>query len=317
MIAPVVLSLSLECMLSPYGPDWSVAEKTIVITGASDGIGRAACSALAGAGAHVVILGRNEAKTAAAARSIMGATGSRTVTWVIGDLSRQTVVHEVAEHIRDAHPVIDVLINNAGALFLQRDVTPDGFERTFALNHLAYFTLTALLLPSLAASRFTAQVINVASRAHKGARWNIHDLNLEHRYRGWLAYGNSKLANILFSKALARRVDSAKVAIQSLHPGLVSTRFAANNGSRGRLLRRLMDLGSISVEEGADTMVWLAGAPPQQLGTGSYWVKRTSERPSRQAQSVTLADELWQTSQELTQVDADAIIRNANIGRRA
>lgn len=316
MISPVVVSLSLECMFSAYGSNWSVAEKTIVITGASDGIGHAACSTLARAGARVVMVGRNEAKTAQAARRIMGTTGSRQISWFIGDLSRQAVVHEVAGALRAAHPVIDVLINNAGALFMNREVTPDGFERTFALNHLAYFTLASLLLPSLSASTTTAQVINVSSRAHVRAQWDSNNLNMNGRYRGWRAYANSKLANILFTRALAERVNPAMVAVQALHPGVVSTRFAANNGARGRLLRRIMDVGSISPEAGADTMVWLAGADAPQLGSGSYWVKRAAVNPSRQAQRVAFADELWETSKQFTTVDTDAIIDHANIGRR-
>lgn len=290
-------------------------DRTVVITGASDGIGRAAASSWAAAGANVVMIGRNEAKTSAAARAIMSATGSRRVTWDVADLSRQEAVRELAARLRDRLSCIDVLVNNAGALFIERKLTSEGLERTFALNHLAYFTLTLLLLDRL--SRFaipdapTARVLCVASRAHRDSRLTIDDLQNERQYRGWKAYANSKLANVLFTRALAARLDSTRVVVHALHPGVVSTRFAVNNGRRGRVLRRIMDVVSVSPEEGADTLVWLANSERALETSGDYWVKRKRIDPSARALDDVLRESLWYRSAELAGLNADAIVRDA------
>lgn len=316
LIAPVLFPLSVERILSSQEPFAAVFGKTIVVTGASDGIGRVAAQTLAAVGAHVIMVGRNEAKTVAAAQRIMSTTGSRTVTTAIADLSRLEAVQDLAEKLQTRHPHIDVLINNAGSLFLDYQLTADGFERTFALNHLAYFALSLRLLPALAAAQ-TARVINVSSRAHVNARLNVHDVQSPKSYRGWPAYGTSKLANILFTTAFARRLNPQRVAVHALHPGLVSTRFAANNGRRGRLLRRLMDLTSITPEQGADTMLWLAAVDPTTLGSGHYFVRRQGVTPSRAARDATLAESLWTLSEQCTGLNAHALITDAGVGRTA
>ncbi len=284
--------------------------RRIVITGASDGIGRSAARLFAASGAQVVMIGRNEAKTAAAARAIMSDLGTRNVTWEVADLSRQAAVRDLAQRLHDTAP-IDVLVNNAGALFLERELTAEGLERTFALNHLAYFTLTLLLLDRLAAAArpgAPARVINVSSRAHREARLSMADVQLEQHYAGWRAYANSKLANILFTRALARRVDPAKIVIHALHPGVVSTRFAVNNGRRGRMLRRIMDVVSITPDAGADTLVWLARDDRALASTGGYWVKRAPMDPSNPALDNELAEQLWQYSAECAGINADALV---------
>jgi NAD(P)-dependent dehydrogenase (short-subunit alcohol dehydrogenase family) len=284
-----------------------------VVTGASDGIGRAAASAYAAAGATVVMVGRSEAKTAAAARAIMAETGRRTVSWEVADLSRQEAVHELADRIRARCDRIDVLANNAGALFITRAETAEGLERTFALNHLAYFTLTLRLLDRLAAAATgrtddPARVFCVSSRAHRDARLDFDDLQGRLDYRGWRAYANSKLLNVLFARALATRLDPARIVVHSLHPGVVSTRFAVNNGRRGRILRRVMDVVSISPREGADTLVWLSSAAAARATTGSYWVKRARIEPSNAALDPQLAERAWNESAKLSQIDADALV---------
>lgn len=295
--------------------DTSMDDRTVVITGASDGIGRAAASAWAAAGASVVMIGRNEAKTSAAARAIMGATGSRRVTWDVADLTRQDAVRDLATRLRARLPRIDVLANNAGALFIERKLTAEGLERTFALNHLAYFTLTLLLLDRLFAPSAlhgdVARVLCVASRAHRDAQLSVDDLQNERQYRGWKAYANSKLANVLFTRALAARVDATRVVVHALHPGVVSTRFAVNNGRRGRVLRRIMDVVSVSPEEGADTLVWLANSEQAIESTGDYWVKRKRIDPSARALDNALADQLWYRSAELAGLDADAMVQHS------
>jgi NAD(P)-dependent dehydrogenase (short-subunit alcohol dehydrogenase family) len=294
--------------------DPSLAGRTIVVTGASDGIGKAAVRALVERGALVTLVGRNEAKTAAAARSIMSASGRRTVQWEIADLSQQEQVRALAGRLRAAHPQIHLLANNAGAMFLERSCTVDGLERTFALNHLSYFTLTLLLLPSLLAAARPAQparVINVSSRAHRNATPNLGDLQGEQRFGGWRAYANSKLFNLWFTRALARRLDPQRVVVQAMHPGVVRTRFATNNGRRGRLLRRLMDLTAVTPEQGADTLVWLAAATEPDARPGRYWVRRHETTPSALARDDAQAQQLWALSAALAQFDADQLIRDA------
>ena len=285
--------------------------KTIVVTGASDGIGRAAVRALAAAGAFVVMVGRNEAKTAAAARAIMGEIGLHRISWEIADLSRQEAVHDVANRLRQRLPSIDILVNNAGAVFLQRQVTAEGIERTFALNHLAYFTLTLRLLDLLVAAAAPGQparVLCVASRAHARARLVLDDLQVAQSYTGWRAYANSKLANVLFTRALAARIDSAKVVVHAMHPGVVSTRFGLNNGRRGRLMRRVMDVVAITPDAGVDTLVWLCSSSTAGGTSGDYWVARTPVQPSEAARNPALANALWTRSAALTHLDADALI---------
>jgi len=265
----------------------------------------------AGAGARVVMVGRNEAKTAAAARSILSELGGGDITWQIADLSRQEAVRDLAQRLRQQLPTIDILVNNAGALFLEREVTAEGLERTFALNHLGYFTLTLLLLDRLAAAALPGQparVLCVSSRAHREARLDLDDLQMERRYAGWRAYANSKLDNILFTRALARRLSPQKIVVHALHPGVVSTRFAVNNGRRGRMLRRIMDVVSIAPDEGADTLVWLAREHAAGETTGEYWVKRARVAPSDAALDDRLADALWRTSGTLASLDPDAIV---------
>jgi NAD(P)-dependent dehydrogenase (short-subunit alcohol dehydrogenase family) len=288
--------------------------RTVVVTGGSDGVGRAAVLQLVRAGASVVMVGRNEAKTKAAASSIMSLTGRRAITVEIADLSLQEDVHELAGRIRQRNEKIHVLMNNAGALFMERDVTREGIERTFALNHLAYFTLTLLLLDVLVQSAKPgdpARVINVASRAHMNGRIRRDDMQFERGYSGWRAYRASKLANILFTRALAQRIDPAIIVTHAVHPGLVSTRFAKNNGAVGRMMRRVMDIASISADKGADTPVWLASAPDAIATSGDYWVLRERRTPSKFALDDSLADHLWTYSASLAKLDADRIIHDA------
>ncbi|BAH39106.1 putative oxidoreductase [Gemmatimonas aurantiaca T-27] len=298
----------------------------IVVTGGSDGIGRAAVRAFAQQGATVVMVGRNEAKTAAAARSIMTETGSRTVSWRIADLSTRTGVQELASALRATYPRIDVLCNNAGAMFLERQLTVDGIERTFALNHLAYFALTLELLPSLQAAAqsptqpgIPARIINVASRAHKNARVDLADLARATDFGGWRAYCNSKLCNIWFTRSLARRLPHDAVVVHTMHPGVVSTRFATNNGSMGRFLRRVMDLRSVTPEQGADTMVWLATTLDESVlrASGGYWYKRRPGSLSRAASDDGRAEQLWAMSASLTELDADRLVADSALSASA
>ena len=170
-----------------------------------------------------------------------------------------------------------------------------------------------LLAPLVAASRpgAASRILSVASRAHENARPALDDLQRERTFGGWTQYANSKLYNIWFTRSLARRLDPSCVVAQALHPGVVSTRFATNNGRMGRLLRRVMDVVSVSPAQGADTLVWLSSAPEALVGAGDYWVKRRRVTPSRTARDDARAEQLWETTCKLTGLDADQLIRNA------
>lgn len=284
--------------------------KTVVVTGSSDGIGRAAASACAAARAEVVMVGRNEAKTAAAARAIMSATGNGQVHWAIADLSRRDATLELARQLAARHPRIHVLANNAGALFLEREDTADGVERTFALNHLAYMTLSLALLPNLAAAAMPgapARIVNVSSRAHRRASVDPSDWQLRQGYRGWRAYANSKLFNLWFTRTLAARVDAARLVVHAMHPGVVRSRFATNNGAMGRMQRQIMNLVSVSPEQGADTLLWLSHAAEAAASSGDYWVTRQRLSISRLARRDGLAAQLWTDSLSLTGLSPDAV----------
>ena len=312
--APFVNLIPMPAELSHPPAALHLQDKVVVVTGASDGIGRAAVQRYAEAGARVVMVGRNEAKTRAAANAIMSASGRRDITWAIADLSRQDEVRALAARLRHDHPVIHVLANNAGAMFLERRETVDGLEQTFALNHLSYFTLTLLLLPALYAASSPgspARIVNVSSRAHENASVNLDDLQLTHDFGGWRAYANSKLFNIWFTSSLSKRLDTSRVVTHAMHPGVVRTRFATNNGRVGRLLRGIMDLVSITPDQGADTLVWLSGAPDAAHESGWYWRKRRRQTPSRTARREDGAEFLWARSAVLAGLDADLLLTQA------
>ncbi len=280
---------------APLSPD-ALLNRTVIITGASDGVGLALSERCALAGAQVVMVGRNEAKTRHAASVVMNRTGSRKVDFHIADLLYLDEQHALGQRLRERYPAVFALVNNAGALFLERKETRDGLERTFALNHVAYVTMALRLLPALLAgheSEEPARLINLASRAHVGASLDMHDLQSTNRYSGWLAYGRSKLANILFTRALAQRVDARRLVVHAVHPGLVATRFAANNGRMGRLQRSVMDIFSISPMAGSDTAAWLLTSAEGATTSGAYWVRRQRETPSRAAQDDQTAQALW------------------------
>jgi NAD(P)-dependent dehydrogenase (short-subunit alcohol dehydrogenase family) len=287
---------------TPPLPPKALQGCTIVITGASDGIGFALSRRCAEAGGQVIMVGRNRAKTDHAVSRIKTTTGSRLVFAEIADLlyleEQDALVHRLLQRGTPLH----ALVNNAGALFLEWELTRDGLERTFALNHLAYVRVSSGLLPALraAASPGTpARLLNVASRAHMGARFALDNLQGERHYSGWSAYAASKLYNILFTRALAKRVAPHELSVHALHPGLVASRFAANNGWKGRAQRRVMDWFSVSVEAGSDTAAWLLACNDATDASGSYWVQRAVTTPSRDARSNAFADALWKESERL------------------
>lgn len=281
----------------------SMAGKAILITGATDGIGLVTARELVRRGAGVWIVGRNPEKVRRVAEELgrePGAAGP--VGAFVADLSRTAAVRALAEEVRGAVPRIDVLVNNAGAMFLTREETEDGFEKTFALNHLGYFTLTNLLLDQLRAAG-AARVVCVASDAHRNARGiDFEDLQARKRYSGWGAYCRSKLANVLFTRELARRLMGTAVTANCLHPGFVRTAFFGWPGMAGTIARAFARIGAISPEQGARTSVYLASSPEVQGVTGKYFSKCRAVEPSRAAQDDEAARRLWELSEELTGV---------------
>lgn len=275
--------------------------KTIVITGATSGIGLCAALALARQGADLVLVGREPARGEAAVAAVAGEPGGATARFVQADLLRRDELHRLAA-ILSALPRIDVLLNNAGAIFHRRAVTADGLERTFALNHMAYFTLTALLRERLAASA-PARVVNVASEAHRGASLDFADLQNE-SYSWWRAYQRSKLCNILFTRELARRLGGTGVTANCLHPGFVATRIGDDTGGVLRLATRVAKrLFALSPEAGAATPVYLASSSDVAETSGAYFIARSPAAPSSAAQDDAAARRLWEASARITGLD--------------
>ena len=271
-------------------------EKVCVVTGATSGIGKAAAAALARQGGRVVLVGRDLGRAQATAAEI-GSGGTRPQV-EIADLASLAQVRELAGRL-SALDRIDVLVNNAGLVLGEHRITPDGYEHVFAVNHLAPFLLTNLLLPKLTATA-GARVITVTSDAHTAARLDLDDPNLENGWDSWRSYANSKLANILFTRELARRLEGTGVTANCMHPGVVRTGF-------GREARPLMRLGItivrpllLSPERGADTIVYLASSPDVAGQSGGYYVKRRRREPSAAARDDAAGRRLWEISEQLT-----------------
>ena len=269
----------------------------ILITGGTNGIGLAAAQMLAARGANVAIVGRNEGRTQAAAARIRAvAAAGVAVGTFIADLSSQAAVRKLAAEVRSRYPRLDVLVNNAGAMYTTRQLTADGIEQTWAVNHLAPFLLTTLLLDRLEASA-PARIVTTASDAHRGAQLPFEDLNAEHSYRGFGRYGQTKLANILFTLELARRLEGSGVTANCFHPGLVASGFNRNNGLLMRLAMTVLAPVSRSSEKGAETLVWLATSPQVAQTSGAYFVDERPATPSPAGQDREAAQRLWDVSE--------------------
>jgi retinol dehydrogenase 14 len=273
--------------------------KTVLVTGGTGGIGKATAIGLARLGARVGVTGRDAARTAAAAAEIRTAAGSQAVDAFVADLSSQTEVRRLAAEVLDAYPRLDVLVNNVGGHWAHRHVTADGLEHTFALNHLAPFLLTNLLLDRLRASA-PARVVTVSSGAQNLGRIDFDDLQGERRYSGQGAYNQSKLANVMFTYELARRLDGTGVTATVLHPGVVRTAFGAEDQAAVfRVMLPLMRPFMKSPEQGAATSVYLASSPDVEGVTGRYFANRKPKTSHRSSYDVAAATRLWQVSDNL------------------
>ena len=284
----------------------NMSGKICLVTGATNGIGKAAAQALAQIGATVVIVGRSAAKTVQVVEEIRAASGNKNVDSLLADLSSQQEVRRLADEFKSKYPHLHVLLNNAGGTFTTRQLSVDGIEMTFAFNHLAYFLLTNLLLDTIKAST-PARIINVSSDVHSSGKIDFDNLQGERSYSSFGPYGNSKLANILFTTELARRLEGTGVTGNALHPGLTSTGFGKNNpGFLMKIMGVLVPLIARSPEKGAATSIYLASSPEVQSITGKYFVDCKVTQPAPQATDMAVARKLWDVSAEMVHL-ADAV----------
>jgi NAD(P)-dependent dehydrogenase (short-subunit alcohol dehydrogenase family) len=282
----------------------AMGEKVCLITGATSGIGKATAMGLANMGASVVMVGRDRGRGEAALGEVKGKSANASVDLMLADLSSQQDIRRLADEFTEAYPRLDVLINNAGVIRSKRVMTADGLETTFAVNHLAHFLLTNLLLDVLKASA-PSRIVNVASGEQRNGTIDFDDLQGEKQYKTAKAYGQSKLANVLFTYELARRLEGTGVTANCLHPGAgVRTNLGSGvSGLFGFTVRALTPLMK-SPEKGAETSIYLASSPEVEGLSGRYVVKKAEARSSDASYDERLARRLWEVSADLTNVPA-------------
>ena len=284
----------------------SLAGKSALVTGGTGGIGLATAIGLAALGARVGITGRDQTRTEAAAARIRTASGSPAADAFAADMSIQAGVRRLASQVLEAYPRLDVLVNNVGGFWAHRHLTDDGLERTFALNHLAPFLLTSLLLDRLIASA-PARIITVSSGAHASGRIDFDDLQGERNYSGQRAYSQSKLANVMFTYELARHLEGTGVTATVCHPGVVRTGFAAEDqAAHMAIVIGVARMFMKTPARGAETPVYLASSPEVEGTTGRYYANRKSKTSSKASYDATAAARLWKASAELTGLTAIA-----------
>ncbi len=279
----------------------NLAGRTCLITGASSGIGEETALGLARLGARIVLVCRSRERGERTQATIVEASGNREIDLALGDLASLASIRQLAKDLLATCPAIHVLVNNAGIVNLRRTTTLDGFESTFAVNHLGPFLLTNLLLDRIRGSQ-PARIVNVSSNGHRFGRLDLDDLQSERRYGFMRSYVSSKLANIHFSYELARRLDGSGVTVNCLHPGAVATRLGHNNGRFSPALARLLKPFFLSPAQGAQTSIWAASAPELETVSGCYFVKKKRARSSPASHDESFSRRLWQESCRLTEL---------------
>jgi len=278
----------------------------VLITGATNGIGEATAHALAEQGATVVLVARNESKAQRVQSDIKSKTNNQNVDYIIADLSVMDEVRKAAQTFKNRYDALHVLVNNAGAIFTEYEETADGYEYTFALNHLNYFLLTHELLDLLKATGTPdhhARVVNVSSSAHFGGTMDWDDVQNQKGYgTGIKAYSRSKLCNVMFTYELDRRLreEGANVSTNALHPGVVRTGFGHNNGLMTRAFVGLIQMFSLNAQQGAATQIYLASSPEVEGVSGKYFEKKKPKRSSSFSREPAYWAHLWAISEELT-----------------
>ena len=278
--------------------DGPMDNKLCLITGGTAGIGISTAKMLAQRGADLILLGRNEGRGQTAVSEVERAGGKKP-EFVSVDLSVQSAIRAFADRFNSDHSSLDVLVNNAGGMFGRRHLSADGIEMTFALNHLGYFLLTNLLMPSLVSAP-RARIVNVASDAHFGAGLDFEDLQNEHRYSGWQAYKRSKLCNLLFTYELSRRLEGSSITANALHPGFVNSDIGTRNGWTAGFAWSLLTLFAVSPERGAETSAYLACSPEVESVSGKYFAKSQAKPSSGASYDHVSAKKLWDASVPLT-----------------
>jgi len=278
-----------------------MSDKVCLVTGGNSGIGKSVALGLAKMGATVVVVSRNKEKGQTAITDIMEKSGNKNVELLQADMSSQISIRQLADEFKARHERLHLLINNAGVYLTKRTESEDGLESTFAINHLGPFLLTSLLLDILKASS-PSRIVNVTSDAHKGANIHFDDLQGEKRFSGWQAYGQSKLAMILFTHELAKRLGGTGVTVNSAHPGVVRTNFAKNNGGLVMLGFRFLGIFFISPESSAKRILYVATSPDLEGVTGKYFTKMHETRSSPESYDDDSARRLWLVSEQLAKL---------------
>lgn len=272
--------------------------KVCMVTGATAGIGEVTALELAKRGATVIVVSRSRERCESTTARIKQVTGNSQIDFLVADLSSQAHIRQAAEDFKARYQRLDVLVNNAGAFFMNRRESKDGFEMTFALDHLSYFLLTQQLLDMLEDSA-PARIVNVSSDAHRGGTINFDDLNSKRKFSGWKAYSQAKLANILFTYELDRRLKGKGITSNTLHPGFVASQFAKNNGALSRAVMPVAHLFAKTPQQGARTSVYLATSPEVEGISGQYFVDEKPARSSPISYDQSIASKLWQVSAEM------------------
>lgn len=274
--------------------------KVCMITGATSGIGLVSAREIAKKGATVVLVGRDQERSRKATTHILESTGNDQVEFLLADLSDQSQIRALADTFKSRYQKLDILLNNAGGFYLRRQISVDGVEMTFALNHLNYFMLTLLLLETIDAAP-SGRIVNVSSGAHHRYDMNFDDLENKKWYNGWRAYCQSKLANLLFTYELAKKLKGSNITVNALHPGFTATRIGMNNGFLAHLFLSLISRRMLTPEEGAQTPIYLASSPDVNHVSGKYFYKSRQAKSSPASHDPVSAERLWMISTEMTE----------------